>query len=155
MRMIWTAGLALSFVTPAAACMTPYWAQYDRIHEIAAIDDAMHSRKLSAKEMKAVRTLRNKISDTPDLQVEYEYRSQVMKRLGLARIPYRSGSFEDVDKALDGKDLDREMLQSVRELRGKAEMQWKAKDYEAANATIEQARKLLEPRLPVRAYVGC
>jgi len=150
MRTILIVGAIVCLMQPALACMQPAMYKYDRVQELAAIDEALDTKSIGKKTKAAVQALRKKVAASlmdlsgKEIADQYEYRSQAMKLLGLERIPYRPTSdFEMVDQALANVKTKDEKYDTASQLRIKAEMQWEKKEYDAAMATLATAQNVL------------
>jgi hypothetical protein len=150
MRTILAIGVLVCLLSPALACMQPLRYKYDRVQELAAIDEALLTKSLERKKKAAIQALRNKVSaslmdlSSQEIQTQFEYRSRAMELLGLKRIPYRPNSdFEIIDRALANMKDHNEKFDTASQLRIKAESQWAAKEYDAAQHTLFAAQKVL------------
>ena len=94
MRTILAIGFLVCLLSPSLACMQPLVYKYDRVRELAAIDEALLTKSIAKKKKAAAQALRNKLSasvmdlSSQEIQVQFEYRSRAMELLGLKRIPY-------------------------------------------------------------------
>jgi len=159
MRTILITVAFMCCMSPAVACMQPEMYKYDRVQELTAIDEALNTRLIEKKKKAAVQALRKKVAaslmdlSSNEIAVQYEYRAQAMKLLGLQRIPYRPTSdFEMLDQALANMKTGDEKFDTVSQLRSQAERQWAQREYDAALATISAAQKVLEIKI---VHTGC
>jgi hypothetical protein len=159
MRRIIVVVVFVCFLSPAFACMQPEMYKYDRVQELAAIDEALNTKPIEKRKKVAVQALRKKVStslmdlNSKDIAVQYQYQSRAMKLLGLQRIPYRPNSdFEMIDQALANMKTGDEKFDKVSQLRNQAERQWAQKEYDAARAAISAAQNILGIKM---IYPGC
>jgi hypothetical protein len=98
MRIILAIGFLACLLSPSLACMQPAIYKYDRVQELAAIDEALLTKSLERKKKAAVQALRDKVSESlidlssKEIGIQFEYRSRAMELLGLKRIPYQPNS---------------------------------------------------------------